>query len=100
MSDKRELLNVVGGASVAATDGRTTDLVNPTTGEVYGTAPLSSDADVDRAYAAAAEAFDTWRDSTPSERQKAMLGIADLLEEHAEELVAPGVREHRQAARR
>ena len=88
MSEKRELLNVVGGASVAATDGRTTDLVNPTTGEVYATAPLSSDADVDRAYVAAAEAFDSWRDSTPSERQKAMLGIADLLEKHADELVA------------
>ena len=88
MSEKRELLNVVGGASVAATDGRTTDLVNPTTGEVYATAPLSSDADVDRAYVAAAEAFDSWRDSTPSERQKAMLGIADLLEQHADELVA------------
>ncbi len=88
MSDKRELLNVVGGESVAATDGRTTDLVNPSTGAVYGTAPLSSEADVDRAYQAAAAGFDTWRDSTPSERQKAMLGIADLLEQHADELIA------------
>ncbi len=87
MSDKRELLNVVGGSLVPATDGRTTDLVNPTTGEVFATAPLSSDADVDRAYNAARDAFDGWRDSTPAERQKAMLGIADLLEEHADELV-------------
>ncbi len=88
MSDKRELMNVVGGASVSATDGRTTDLVNPTTGEVYGSAPLSSEADVAAAYHAAVEGFETWRDSTPSERQKAMLDMADLFEEHADELVA------------
>ncbi len=88
MSDKRELMNVVGGASVSATDGRSTDLVNPSTGEVYGSAPLSSAADVAAAYGAAAEGFEIWRDSTPSERQKAMLDMADLFEEHADELVA------------
>jgi betaine-aldehyde dehydrogenase len=88
VSDKRELLNVVDGLAVPATDGRTSDLVNPTTGEVFATAPVSSPQDVDRAYRAAAAAFETWRDVTPSERQKALLSIADIIEEHAEELVA------------
>ena len=74
MSDKRVLRNFVNGESVDTIDGRTTDLVDPSTGAVFGTAPLSSDKDVDRAYAAAAEAFETWRDTTPSERQKAHAG--------------------------
>jgi betaine-aldehyde dehydrogenase len=87
VSDKRVLRNFVNGESVDTIDGRTTDLVDPSTGAVFGTAPLSSDKDVDRAYAAAAEAFEAWRDTTPSERQKAMLAIADALESHADELV-------------
>ncbi|MFM8351242.1 MAG: aldehyde dehydrogenase family protein, partial [Actinomycetales bacterium] len=84
----REVHNFINGESVPAADGRTTDLVNPSTGEVFGTAPLSGQADVDRAYAAAAAAFPGWRDSTPSERQQALLKIAAALEAHADELVA------------
>jgi betaine-aldehyde dehydrogenase len=84
----RNLSNVIAGQMVPAADGRTTDLVDPSTGEVFGSAPLSGDEDVDRAYSAAAQSFEGWRDSTPGERQKALLQIADLFEEHAEELVA------------
>ncbi len=87
MTDKRILRNFVNGESVDTVDGRSTDLVDPSTGAVFGTAPLSGDKDVDRAYAAAAGAFEIWRDSTPSERQKAMLAIADVIESHADELV-------------
>ncbi len=82
------LKNVINGERVDAADGRTTELVNPTTGQVFGTAPLSGAADVDRAYAAAEAGFAVWRDSTPSERQKALLAIADALEAHGDELVA------------
>jgi betaine-aldehyde dehydrogenase len=64
------------------------DLVDPATGEVFASAPVSGAEDVDRAYSAAATAFETWRDTTPSERQRALLRLADLVEEHAEELVA------------
>ena len=85
---KVEVGNVVAGAESPAADGRTTDLIDPSTGAAYGTAPLSGPADVDRAMAAAAEAFESWRDTTPSERQRALLRIADAFEERAEELVA------------
>jgi len=88
VSDKRTVRNFIAGESVDAVDGATSDLFNPSTGEVFGTAPVSSEADIDRAYQAAAGAFEGWRDSTPSERQKALLTIADALEAHAEELVA------------
>src|SRR4051794_35015452 len=63
------------------------DLVDPTTGEVFGSAPMSGGEDVDRAYAAASRAFESWRDTTPSERQRALLRFADLVEEHAHEPV-------------
>ncbi len=88
MSDKRTVSNFINGVSVPAADGRTTDLVDPSTGEVFGSAALSGAEDVDRAYRAAADAFEGWRDSTPGERSVAMLKIADVLEAHGEELVA------------
>jgi len=64
------------------------DLVNPTTGEVYAQAANSTAEDVDHAFKAAATAFDSWKNSTPSERSLALLKIADTIEEHADELVA------------
>lgn len=85
---KRVLTNVVNGESVGTIEGRTSELVNPSTGEVFAEAPISGAADVDAAYRAAAAGFEVWRDSTPSERQRAMLTIADALEAHADELIA------------
>jgi betaine-aldehyde dehydrogenase len=80
--------NFIGGAYVDGVEDRRADLVDPSTGEVFGTAPLSGAEDVDRACGAAAEAFETWRDTTPSERQRALLRFADAVEAHADELVA------------
>ncbi|MGY1774180.1 gamma-aminobutyraldehyde dehydrogenase [Blastococcus sp. SYSU D00813] len=87
MSDKPELRNFVGGEAVDTADGRRMDLVDPATGEVFASAPVSGPEDVDRAYRVAADAFETWRDTTPSERQRALLKLADLVEEHADELI-------------
>ncbi|MGI8435180.1 MAG: gamma-aminobutyraldehyde dehydrogenase [Nocardioidaceae bacterium] len=79
--------NVINGESVAGAEGRTSPLVNPASGEQYGEAAVSGAEDVDRAYTAAAKAFETWRESTPSERQRAMLRLADAMEERTEEFV-------------
>jgi betaine-aldehyde dehydrogenase len=84
----RSILNFINGVSVQAADGGTLDIINPATGEVYLNAPLSRAEDVDRAYRAAAAAFETWRDSTPSNRQVALLKFADAIEARAEELIA------------
>ena len=84
---KRALRNVIGGRSVDASTSATSDLINPSTGEVFATAPISAQADVDAAYEAATAAFEEWRETTPSERQKAVLAAADILEKHADELV-------------
>ena len=61
----RTLSNFVNGENTAAADGRTTEVVNPSTGETYASAPLSGTADLDTAFDAAATAFESWRDSTP-----------------------------------
>ena len=90
MTELRTLRNYIDGEFRDAADGRTTEVVNPATGEAYATAPLSGQADVDAAMAAAAAAFPGWRDTTPAERQKALLKIADAVEARADELVAVG----------
>ncbi|MDT0166279.1 gamma-aminobutyraldehyde dehydrogenase [Actinotalea sp. AC32] len=79
--------NVVGGRRTDAADGRTTDVIDPSTGERYATAPLSTADDVDAAFRAAADAFPGWRDATPGERQLALLRVADAIEARAEEFV-------------
>jgi betaine-aldehyde dehydrogenase len=89
MAGKRELQNFVDGAFVGARDGAATDIVNPSTGEVFATAPQSGPEDVDAAFQAAARAFDgVWRDTTPSERMGYLLKMADAIEANAEEMVA------------
>ena len=79
----QEFRNIIGGERVAAASGATYDVVNPATGEVYATAPASGPEDVDRAMKAAAAALETWGDTTPGERQVALLKMADALEKRA-----------------
>ena len=91
MADPRRLRNFINGEYVDTYQGLTSDVVNPSTGEVFATAPVSTQNDVDAAYAAAEAAFDGWRDATPSVRQKALLDFADTVEARADELVAAEV---------
>ena len=83
----RVLQNFINGEYVEAQSGQTAPLIDPSTGEVFAEAPLSGEADVDAAMRAAERAFDTWRDATPSERGRALLKIADAVEDKADELV-------------
>jgi betaine-aldehyde dehydrogenase len=84
----KKLNNFINGKSVESKSGETTTLINPATGAAFATAPKSNAADVDAAYKAADEAFTLWRDSTPSTRQRALLKIADAIEDRAEEIIA------------
>mgnify|MGYP000073312911 CR=1 FL=1 len=79
--------NYINGKEVAAQDGRTTPIIDPVTGKQYATAALSGPADVDNAMKAAADAFDSWKHSTPSVRQKAINDIADAMEANMTELI-------------
>ena len=80
--------NVIDGKLVDSVSGERYDVIDPTTGEVYATAPMSSAEDVDRAYGAAAAAFEGWGDSTPQDRSNALLKIADAIDARAEEINA------------
>ncbi|MFC7533717.1 gamma-aminobutyraldehyde dehydrogenase [Actinoplanes sp. GCM10030250] len=88
MTAKTALHNFVNGEAVAPAGGRYEDLIDPSTGEVFASAPVSGAEDVDRAMTAAASAFEKWRDTTPSDRQRALLKFADAIEARADELVA------------
>jgi len=78
------LQNFINGNYVDATGESSFDLIDPATEEVYGSSPVSSSADVDSAFGAAAAAFEQWGETTPSERQLALFRIADAMEANAE----------------
>ncbi|MFE6905857.1 aminobutyraldehyde dehydrogenase [Streptomyces erythrochromogenes] len=82
------VLNHIAGADRPAADGATMELIDPATGREHRRAPRSGRADTDAACAAAAAAYAHWSATTPAVRQRALLGIADAIEEHAEALVA------------
>jgi betaine-aldehyde dehydrogenase len=92
-SDLKVFKNVVDGRLVDAASGATYDVIDPATGAVYASAPASAAEDVDRAYAAAAKAFETWGRATPKERSEALLKIADAIDARADEITQVEVKD-------
>jgi betaine-aldehyde dehydrogenase len=82
-----DLQNFVGGQWTDLSYDSRADIIDPSTGEVFATAPVSGQDEVDAAVTSAADAFPGWRDSTPAERSLALLRIADALEARADEFV-------------
>ncbi|HEV8565004.1 MAG TPA: gamma-aminobutyraldehyde dehydrogenase [Actinomycetota bacterium] len=85
MADSHKMF--INGDWADASDGGTRDIINPATGEVLANVAEGTADDANRAVEAAATAFETWFDSTPKDRQLALLKLADRIEEHAEEIV-------------
>ncbi|QYN25315.1 gamma-aminobutyraldehyde dehydrogenase [Amycolatopsis sp. DSM 110486] len=83
----QELKHYVGGKFVDSQSGRVLEIVDPVTGRAYCTAPVASAEDIDHALKVAAEAFESWKETTPAQRQLALLKIADAVEARGEELV-------------
>jgi betaine-aldehyde dehydrogenase len=82
-----DLRNFIGGQWTDISYDRRSDLINPATGEVFATAPISGGNEIDAAFSAASDAFEGWRDATPAERSLALLRIADEIEANAQQLV-------------
>ena len=82
-----KLANFINGKSVDSTSGEATSIIDPSTGQAYASAPKSNSADIDSAFKAASDAFPGWRDSTPSQRQLALIRIADAIESKQKELI-------------
>jgi aminobutyraldehyde dehydrogenase len=78
--------NFVGGEWVDAVEGGTMEVLNPATGEVIAEVPSGTQGDVDRAVEAAKKALPEWLETTPGERQEALLKLAAVIEDNAEEL--------------
>jgi betaine-aldehyde dehydrogenase len=83
----QELQNFIGGQWTDTSYDKRYELIDPSTGEVFATAPVSGETEVDAAAQSAAAAFEKWRDTTPSERSLALIRIADAIEARADEFV-------------
>jgi betaine-aldehyde dehydrogenase len=84
-STTETLSNFIDGERVASS-GETEPVLNPATGEELARAPISTAEDVDQAVLAARRAFDSWSNTTPAQRSQALLALADVVEEHGEEI--------------
>jgi betaine-aldehyde dehydrogenase len=87
-----ELQNWIGGQWTDLAFDKRAELINPSTGEAFASAPISGETEVNAAVQSAADAFEGWRDATPAERSLALLRIADALEARADEFVAAETR--------
>jgi betaine-aldehyde dehydrogenase len=77
----------IGGKWVAGGGEEVESIRNPATGKVIAMVPRGTAEDVERAVAAARKAYEeTWIDTTPGERSKMLLDLADAVEENGEEL--------------
>jgi betaine-aldehyde dehydrogenase/aminobutyraldehyde dehydrogenase len=76
----------IGGEWVDSSSGETLEVLNPSTGEVIAEVPRATAEDVDRAVEAAEKAWADWQFKTPKDRMELLLALADLIDEHAEEL--------------
>ena len=85
--------NFIGGEWVEAADGRIVESHNPANGELLGAVPQSSAADVDRAVAAAREAFDAWRKTPAPRRAEILFRAGEKLIQRKRELAELMVRE-------
>ncbi len=79
---------LIDGQRQPADDGRTFETVDPSTGEAITSVAQGGATDVDRAVGAARRAFDEgpWPQARAVERAKLISRLADLIEEHADEL--------------
>ena len=74
----------IDGAFVTG-EGEAERILNPATGELLVTVPEASTEQVHKAVSAAHRAFDSWSETTPAERSRMLLKLADAIEARGEE---------------
>ncbi|AOZ08770.1 phenylacetaldehyde dehydrogenase StyD [Cupriavidus malaysiensis] len=79
---------LIDGAWCQAASGETFAVFDPASGSEIARVPAGAQADIDAAVAAARRAFEgaAWRDTLPAQRERLLLKLADLVEQHGEEL--------------
>ncbi|MEM9748193.1 MAG: aldehyde dehydrogenase family protein, partial [Actinomycetota bacterium] len=86
--------HLISGESVPATSGRTSPVFDPATGEQTAELGLASVDDVDAAIAAAASAFEDWRDVSIAKRTKLMFAFRELVDRTGDEIAKRLTAEH------
>ncbi|MBM4316424.1 MAG: CoA-acylating methylmalonate-semialdehyde dehydrogenase [Deltaproteobacteria bacterium] len=86
--------NYINGEWIASTGTETIEVINPATEEVLALSPLGTVKDVDKAVAAAKDAFKTWRRTPAIDRTQCLFRLKTLLEENFESLVKLCTQEH------
>ena len=67
-------------------DGEESTIENPATGETVGTVSMGTRTDTSDAIEAAADAQEEWADSSPNQRERALLTVAERIEANQDEL--------------
>lgn len=88
--------HLIDGRRVPSADGRTLQVESPRNGEILTTIASGTARDVDKAVAAARQAFESgvWSAMPPAERKKVLMRLADLIDDHRYELAVLGVRDN------
>ncbi|MDO5666753.1 MAG: NAD-dependent succinate-semialdehyde dehydrogenase [Alcaligenaceae bacterium] len=76
----------INGEFIGVGNRKTLDVINPATEEVLGQLPCASQEDLDYALASAAEAFKSWKHSSPMERSAVLRKAAELARERAPQI--------------
>jgi malonate-semialdehyde dehydrogenase (acetylating)/methylmalonate-semialdehyde dehydrogenase len=84
----------IAGKSTAGTAGRTAPVYNPATGHQQSEVTLASRDDVDRAVAAASDAFPEWSQTSISKRTKIVFAFRELVNRHAKDIAELITDEH------
>ena len=75
---------LIDGAFVTG-EGEAERVLNPSTGEVIASVPEASPDQIQKAVSAAHRAFEGWRETTPLDRSRMLLKLADAIESRAEQ---------------
>src|SRR5574337_1319345 len=84
----------IAGRVAAGASGRALDVFNPATGIVTGRVSMATAKEVDRAVAAARNAFPAWADTPPLRRARVLFKFLELLNAHRDELAQLITAEH------
>ena len=86
MAENKTVKNYIDGKWVDGENNGLLDVENPSTGEVLGQVPLSTVAEADRAVAAARKAFDSWSQTSVTERAEYMYSLLAILRANEESI--------------
>jgi malonate-semialdehyde dehydrogenase (acetylating)/methylmalonate-semialdehyde dehydrogenase len=90
----KQVTHWIAGRPSPSSSGRHGDIFDPATGQVTGEVHFADPADVDRAVAAATDAFSDWRETSLTRRTRILFGFRELVERHREDLATLITSEH------